>query len=74
MDLGYRCSGPDFPIAVPVGAGMAGGGGRYSQDPPLNASKLQICRRHRNRDSANPNSSSWGNQGCAINPSKGTGR
>lgn len=37
----------------------------------MNASKLQICKRHRDRDSANPNFSPWENQGWGINPTKG---
>lgn len=55
MDLSYRCPVMDCPIAVLVGTGAERG--RYPQEPPLNASKLQIFRRCRDRGSANPNSS-----------------
>lgn len=59
------------PIAVPVCASTEGG--QTPPGAPLNASKLQICRMHRDRGSANPNLSPWGNQGCVTNPPRGNG-
>lgn len=49
MDLCYRHPELDCLIAVMVGA--AAEGGRYPVEPPLNASKPQVCKRHRDRDS-----------------------